>query len=1104
MENIFISIYSFFSRRRGVYAGSLLLIFIALILCTLSLNYNEDIYDFLPLDKNHRKSMAVYQKISAGDNFVMVFQSEEGAGLGKEEIAESIDCFNEILSEKDSSGIFGHAIERYDYDALLNTTEAIYENIPFCLSQEDYTRLDTLLTEQYIKNQLVNVKQLLMFPTGNLLTSNIVRDPLNLFTPVLQRLQSIGGQLNYELVDGYLFLPEHDIAIGLIPSPFGGSETKNNATAIELLESVIQSVEESFYGLSVHITGSPAIAVGNASQIKKDSILAIALSVIFILALLLYSFRKWKTLFLIVLSISFGWLFAMSAISIAKESVSLIVLGIASVIIGIAVNYPMHMVAHYNHTPSVKNVLKDIVSPLLIGNITTVGAFLCLVPMKAHALQDLGLFSSFMLVGTIIFVLVYLPLLLKRCGAAREHLIFPSLSGYSFESKKWTVAFVIVATLVFGYFGRYAGFNVNMNSINYMSAQQKKDMEILNTMLGEGDKVAVYVVSEGKDIDQAISKSEKFISKAEEKGLLGSDTGLKTITSLVPSEQRQRERLALWNSFVEEKKGLLLETLPQQMRSNGFNVEAFSSFFSLFDKEYRPGEAEALHSLDLCKNFIFGDTGSVSVVDVITLEADELETTKQSLAEIAGDSFFFDIRSISNAISQTLSDDFDYICYMCGFIVFIFLWISFRRVEIAVIAFLPMVISWVWILGIMGIVGIEFNIVNIILATFIFGQGDDYTIFITDGLIHEYKYGGKILSSYKNSIMLSALIMFVGIGTLIFAKHPALRSLAEVTLVGMASVVLVSYIVPPVLFRFLTGDAKTPRVAPLTLAHFGRLLLRAVLWPVQLFAQAAGNKELCQWIAGTLSGYRISVCSEVVDGPVLVLYEQKSSLDKLLACSLFSKVKFCKKIDCEYIAKQMEKGCTVVSIYNSRNVCRQELFGEALRCSQKLNLKLLILSVYGAEYVAPLGSMFINRGMVGAAITDCNSAPFESEVHDKKNPLFYKEYVLGRYTYKGVEIERLVRSNMKKYDCYKEYVGREYSNENIVVLDDMGYGEIALFIALANESKRVFLFSNNEESLKIMGNLARIPENLTVLQSQSEFARITKMPADIVTNHSGM
>ena len=112
-----------------------------------------------------------------------------------------------------------------------------------------------------------------------------------------------------------------------------------------------------------------------------------------------------------------------------------------------------------------------------------------------------------------------------------------------------------------------------------------------------------------------------------------------------------------------------------------------------------------------------------------------------------------------------------------------------------------MAFGWLWILGIMNLCGISFNIVNIILATFIFGQGDDYTIFITEGLIKDYRSGGKILISYQKSIILSALIMFVGIGSLIFAKHPALFSLAEVTIVGMACVVFMAWVVPPFLIN---------------------------------------------------------------------------------------------------------------------------------------------------------------------------------------------------------------------------------------------------------------------------------------------------------------
>jgi 1-acyl-sn-glycerol-3-phosphate acyltransferase len=105
------------------------------------------------------------------------------------------------------------------------------------------------------------------------------------------------------------------------------------------------------------------------------------------------------------------------------------------------------------------------------------------------------------------------------------------------------------------------------------------------------------------------------------------------------------------------------------------------------------------------------------------------------------------------------------------------------------------------------------------LATFIFGQGDDYTIFMTEGLMYEFAYNRKMLATYKKSIALSALIMFVGMGMLIFAKHPALRSLAEVTVVGMISVVLMSYIFPSFLFRLLTVRKGKKRLMPVTLRN---------------------------------------------------------------------------------------------------------------------------------------------------------------------------------------------------------------------------------------------------------------------------------------------
>ena len=61
--------------------------------------------------------------------------------------------------------------------------------------------------------------------------------------------------------------------------------------------------------------------------------------------------------------------------------------------------------------------------------------------------------------------------------------------------------------------------------------------------------------------------------------------------------------------------------------------------------------------------------------------------------------------------------------------------------------------------------------------------------------------------------------MLIGIGTLIIAKHPALHSLAEVTIIGMFSVVLMAYLFPPLIFRWLVYNKGLERKRPITLRN---------------------------------------------------------------------------------------------------------------------------------------------------------------------------------------------------------------------------------------------------------------------------------------------
>ena len=822
MTETILKLYDYLRQHRLVGLVSFVVVTLLLTVSVLRLGYKEDIADFLPVDSNHHNALKVYQDISGANKIFAVFQYRDTTKRDADAMVTAVDAFVDEVQRADTAHIVQNMTSQVDLEKMTSVTNFVYQNIPYFLTEHDYARMDSALRSPgYVEKQLQQDKQMLMFPAGDILSDNIQRDPLNLFTPVVQKLQRSDTGLKYELYDGHIFSPDMQRAIVMIDSPYGASETENNTQLINMLQGCGKRALAHAKNLDVHIIGGPVIAVGNASQIKSDSILSVIIAVTLIMALLLFTLRSVRNISLIVLSIAWGWLFAMGGLALFHDSVSIIVIGISSVILGIAVNYPLHFIAHLSHTPDKKRALREIVMPLLVGNVTTVGAFLALVPLQSVALRDLGLFSSFLLVGTIVFVLVYLPHITKETKEVK-HTFLDRLSDISLENKPVFVAIVIVLTLIFGYFSFQTRFDANMSNINYMTDEQKEDMAYFQKMMTvNGGYQKVYAVTSDSTMDGALEKSQRLQPSLDRLVREKAVHDYSSCSQFVVSMAEQKRRLALWESFIERHKTELTTALRAAMQAEGFAPDSFNDYYSLLSKRYQP--QQPAYFAPLTTTLFAGNIsidkaeGRYNIVNVLSVKDKDMPQVKAKLAD--KDCFSFDIMSMNSAIANQLSNDFNYIGFACGLIVFLFLWLSFGNLELALLSFVPMAVSWLWILGIMSLCGMQFNIVNIILATFIFGQGDDYTIFMTEGSMYEYAYRRKMLASYKHSIIISALIMFIGIGTLIIARHPALHSLAEVTIAGMFSVVLMAYIFPPLIFNVLVKTRGTYRRRPLRLKN---------------------------------------------------------------------------------------------------------------------------------------------------------------------------------------------------------------------------------------------------------------------------------------------
>ena len=834
MTKFFLSVYDYFSTRRGLLFTLLLSLVVVFLYSAYNIQFKEDISRFLPNDKENERINNAYQYV-ASSNTITVYSKAKGTEGFNEETAdlqaEALDALAERLQTRMDSTYIKSIFYAVNPAEMLSISSFIIDNMLYFLAEDDYARMDTLLTREAIARQMDVNKNILTSSAGIIVRNNFLSDPLQMTGSLMRKLQDFRVGDQYNLYQDHLFSEDGE-ALMFLDCAIPASETSLNAAFLDSLKLFIAETEKEFDTISLEYFGAVEIGLTNARQIQKDTLFTMSLAVIIMFALLIYSFRSGRKILLIFASVLFGGLFAMALLYIIRGEVSIIAVGISSIMFGIAINYPLHFLEHYNNVHNPRRVIKDIIEPLTIGNITTVGAFMSLTFLGSDAMRDLGLFASLLLIGTILFVLFALPHFLAKNGAipterqpSADNTAFGRFIARPFERNRWLVLAVVVLTVVLSFFSGDSRFETDMQKINYMTTSQK---EAFNKMMGLMNKNqhVMYYVTEGESLPAALEANERNAPVLQSLLDDGEIYRVGGIGGFYPSPVRQAEKLKLWEEFWSGRRDSVMTYLREESHNIGFSEGAFRSFEEMLGHEWSVVDMSHFAPIKetLAGNYIIERDGKAMVVNMLYTDQAKAQELEQRLNERSPSSIAFDAGSITRRMIVSLSDNFNYVLYICGFIVFMFLVVSMGRIELSLIAFVPLALSWVWVLGMMNIFDIRFNIVNIILATFIFGQGDDYTIFMTKGLMHEYAYRRKMLVSYKKSIAMSALIMFVGMGMLILAEHPALRSLAEVTIIGMLSVVLMSYIFPSLLFRVLTVRKGESRLMPITLKNlFGTI-----------------------------------------------------------------------------------------------------------------------------------------------------------------------------------------------------------------------------------------------------------------------------------------
>ena len=920
MTQFFIGLYDYFERHKILFYLSLISCVLLMGFFALQVRFEENITQFFPDTKDSQNTIKVFDNLKIKDKIIIMLSSADTCHqVEPDSLIEAAGQLQQTLTEKAGGTLIKGIFAQVDQSLIGGATDFVYEHLPLFLTDTDYQRFNSLLTEKGIQVIMQKNYTNLLSPAGIALRSYILRDPLGLGSEALKHLQDFQLEANYEIYDEHIFSKDGSTLLMFITPVFSTGSTGKNDELIKILEEELQHIQRESPTIRAEYFGGPSVGVYNARQIKKDTILTSSLALLIIIVFISLVFKRKRSIPLIITPVLFGGLFALFLIFFIKGSISAIAVGAGSAVMGIALSYSIHMLAHQNHVSTVQQLIKEIAYPLTVGSFTTIGAFLGLIFTSSDLLRDFGLFASLALVGTTLFCLIYLPHFLKGQADVKQGRvlrIIEKINAYSYEKNKWLVGGILLITIICLFTSQKVGFNNDMMSLNYEPQHLKQSEEKL-MQLFDSDEKTVLFVSVGKDMNQATETyaiTNQKLSTLKDQGLI---KDYASASQFLISPQEQQLRLKRWKDYwTDEKQQQIREQLETAAAEYRFRPGSFEPFYQWLNQpfgEYHYTAQEDDLSSKLLNEWQTSADSITMLISQIRISDQNKETVYQHFSKDQ-DVVIFDRSYFANKWVSAINDDFYLILYISSFLIFFALWFSYGRIELTLMSFLPMLVSWVIILGLMGILGIEFNIINIILSTFIFGIGDDFSIFIMDGLQNKYRTGQKVLNSHKTAIFFSAFTTVVGMGALVFAKHPALQSISLISILGMIAVVLVAYTIQPLIFRFFIAGPASKGLPPYTLIglirtvllfllfFIGCIFLRVLIAVLYLVPVRKSSKQrlVCRLIQITCKGIlllatavkkeHINKANECFQHPTIIIANHQSFIDILVLLSLSSKI----------------------------------------------------------------------------------------------------------------------------------------------------------------------------------------------------------------------
>ena len=792
------------------------------------LTWNENITDLLPRDDP--VVSAFFRLADDFDAMDYLYCAIGPSGDGPEPTEDELIAFAGRFHQRlESSDYFEKIIYRWKPSEFHEALARVADHRASLFTEHDAAAVADKLSYEAIYRTMKNWKRALTESPAPFLAQSLYEDPLGIneiFVDKLHGLQALGASLAVH--GGRLFSEDGKHLLVIARPRFPATDSHRAEELIEFLERVIEHLEENESAGRMRIAyfGGHRASLENARQIKGDIKFTITLSVAAIALLSFLVYRRPQLVLLTFLPVFFGGAFALGLLRWIDPFISAISVGCGSMLIGISVDYAIHVlynadqiVGRENLRNEMARIMRRLGIPITISASTTLGAFGVLHLSIMPGYRDLGEFGVLGIVGAAACSMVVLPVLVtkllrtaKRDPICRLPVLFPPLFRFTLQRRLPCTALLILLSLLAMIGLSRLRFEGDIQQLNSLSAETRRDWDRVGGIFGEVMSSTAFAVEAGT-LEEALQMNETLAGRLGRHRQRGDVTAVNTIVELLPSRRAQTENRRRWASFWDnDRRARLRQSLGQACRELRMKPEAFDEFFRSL-----PGPMSLLTYDDcqqgllgqLLANYVSGEEGNFVVLTSVKLQhADAFPAVLNDLEKTLPRIISYNGSSFVRHMVELIYGEMKRLGLITFGVILVILLLFVRRLNLLLPILVPLLVSLLWTLGWLGWLDIRLNLMNSAVAVFIFGLTVDYGIFLTLAMRRSNQADAENLLRTCGAISISALTTLCGMGALVFARHPALHSIGATALLGIGSGLIAVFTIIPLLKAVIVPSAR--------------------------------------------------------------------------------------------------------------------------------------------------------------------------------------------------------------------------------------------------------------------------------------------------------